>query len=173
MTQPPASLPGTASDDAAAEIRPPETRPARDRFGFLFVTLARAWRRAVEQQLAQEGLTDATWTPLVHLAESGDGISQVDLARRVGLDASSLVRLIDILEGRGLVERAADPRDRRARRLLLTEAGRAEVAQIRTRVRALEDRLLADLDDASLDRLCADLGRIDARLRAAEGDSPG
>lgn len=143
-----------------------DARPVRDRFGFRFVTLARAWRRAVEQKLAEAGLTDATWTPLIHLAESGDGISQVDLARRVGLDASTLVRLIDILEGRGLVERAPDPRDRRARRLLLTAAGRAEVARIRARVGELEEVLLADLDDAALERMCDDMERIETRLSA-------
>ena len=48
--------------------------PSRDRLGFLMVTLTRQWRRFVEEQLAASGLTDATWTPLLHLRAWGDGL---------------------------------------------------------------------------------------------------
>ena len=51
--------------------------PARLRFGIKFVLLARRWRQALDQRLAEVGLSDATWAPLVHLWESGGGISQV------------------------------------------------------------------------------------------------
>ena len=100
--------------------------PARLRFGIKFVLLARRWRQALDQRLAEVGLSDATWAPLVHLWESGGGISQKDLAALVGIDGSSLVRLLDILAGRGLVERRMDPADRRTRLVFLTEAGRAD-----------------------------------------------
>lgn len=89
--------------------------PSRDRLGFLMVTLTRQWRRFVEEQLAANGLTDATWTPLLHLRAWGDGVTQKELAERVGLDGSSLVRLLDILEGKGWVERRADAADRRSK----------------------------------------------------------
>jgi MarR family transcriptional regulator for hemolysin len=94
--------------------------PSRDRLGFLMVTLTRQWRRFVEEQLAASGLTDATWTPLLHLRAWGDGVTQKELAERVGLDGSSLVRLLDILEGKGWVERRADAADRRSKRIFLT-----------------------------------------------------
>ena len=105
--------------------------PERARFGRYFVTLARQWRRAVEGALAGAGLTDATWSPLIQLAEGGDGISQTELAHRLGLDGSSLVRLIDLLEARGFVARELDAQDRRAKRLVLCPAGREEVARVR------------------------------------------
>ena len=54
--------------------------PSRDRLGFLMVTLTRQWRRFVEEQLAANGLTDATWTPLLHLRAWGDGVTQKALA---------------------------------------------------------------------------------------------
>ena len=100
--------------------------PSRDRLGFLMVTLTRQWRRFVEEQLAVSGLTDATWTPLLHLRAWGDGVTQKELAERVGLDGSSLVRLLDILEGKGWVERRADPADRRSKRIFLTEEGKVD-----------------------------------------------
>jgi len=66
--------------------------------------------------------------PLVHLESHGDGLRQNELAAAVGLDSSSLVRLIDRLEGQGLILRVVDEADRRARLLRLTEAGRTAVA---------------------------------------------
>ncbi|MDF3853763.1 MarR family winged helix-turn-helix transcriptional regulator [Paracoccus sp. P2] len=138
--------------------------PARGGFGRYFVTLGRQWRRAVEQALAPAGLTDATWAPLIHLAEGGDGISQTELAARLALDGSTLVRLLDLLEGRGLVERRPDPADRRARRILLTAAGRDEVARLRRLLDRIEAELLADLDDAALDEMLRHLSRIEARI---------
>src|SRR3546814_3268371 len=73
--------------------------------------------------LATAGLPDATWIPLVHLSETGGGITQKELAALVGIDGSSLVRLIDILCRKGLVERRADESDGRARLIHLTPAG--------------------------------------------------
>lgn len=138
----------------------------RLRFGYLFVSLGRAWRRVVDLHLAEAGLSDATWAPLVNLARHGDDISQTELAARVGLDGSSLVRLIDLLAERGFVERQVDPADRRARRLLLTEAGRAEVERILTELGRIETELLADVEEAEIGRMLDAMERIKARTEA-------
>jgi len=45
------------------------------------------------------------------------------LSQRTGMEASSLVRLIDTLERNGLVKRGSDPKDRRRNPLLITEKG--------------------------------------------------
>ncbi|WP_226624808.1 MarR family winged helix-turn-helix transcriptional regulator [Alloyangia pacifica] len=143
-----------------------QTSSPRDRFGFAFVTLARQWHRVVDKHLAEAGLTDATWRPLVHLAEGGDGISQRDLAARIGLDTSTLVRLLDLLEARGLVERRVDPADRRARRIHLTAEGRDELARIRAMLLQAENELLGDLDDKETLAMLDGFARIAARAEA-------
>ena len=71
--------------------------PPRARLGFLMVTLVRQWRRLVEEQLAASGLTDATWTPLIHLRAWGDGVTQKELAERVGLSLSPCHRRVRAL----------------------------------------------------------------------------
>jgi MarR family transcriptional regulator, transcriptional regulator for hemolysin len=53
-----------------------------------------------------------------------EGLSQVDLADVLELQPISLVRLLDRLVEHGLLERRHDPKDRRANRLFLTNAGR-------------------------------------------------
>lgn len=142
----------------------------RTRFGLEFALLARRWRRTLDTRLAEAGLTDATWAPLVHLHESGDGISQKALAALVGLDASSLVRLLDILVARGLVERRTDPADRRARLIYLTGPGRVAVADILRLLNGREAEILADVSDAELTRVMDVFARIARRLPPLDED---
>lgn len=123
---------------------------SRERFGVQFVELARRWRRALDCSLAQTGLTDATWAPLIRLHDAGDGIQQKDLALRLGLREPSLVRLLDVLQDGGLIERRADETDRRAKLVFLTDAGRASVAKIRKILVRIEADILADLSDRDI-----------------------
>ncbi|ANT60611.1 hypothetical protein AYJ57_09680 [Salipiger sp. CCB-MM3] len=135
----------------------------RDRFGFAFVSLARRWHRVVDMRLAEAGLTDATWRPLIHLAEGGDGISQRELAARISLDTSTLVRLLDLLVERGFIERRVDPNDRRARRIHLTEDGRRELSRIRAMLLQAEHDLLSGIGEDELANMLGSFARITAR----------
>lgn len=145
----------------------------RDQFGFVFVTLARRWRRAVDIAISAAGLTDATWAPLVHLSRSGDGVSQTELAGRIGLDTSSLVRLLDLLAEKELLERRVDPDDRRARRIVLTPAGEAEVSRIRHQLAIIERQLLADLTDDEIAAMMTGFAHIASRAEAMlEAEKP-
>ncbi len=70
------------------------------------------------------GLTDATWRPLAYVGKLGDGVRQKELATALSIEGPTLVRLLDNLERRGLIERREDETDRRARGIYLTRAGR-------------------------------------------------
>ncbi|APZ53939.1 MarR family transcriptional regulator [Salipiger abyssi] len=141
----------------------PSSSP-RFRFGIRFSLLARRWRRALDTHLARAGLTDATWVPLIHLEETGGGITQKALAALVGVDGSSLVRVIDILSRQGLVERRTDENDSRARLIHLTARGKRRVAEIRRELASVEARIMADLSDAEIDRMLGHFEAIDRRL---------
>jgi len=140
----------------------------RARFGMRFSLLARRWRRAIDSRLAAAGLTDATWVPLVHLHETGGGITQKELAQRVGVDGSSLVRVLDILCRQNLVERRADASDGRARLIHLTETGQARVAEILRELAAAEAPLLARLGDAELAAMLDAFDRIERQMQDGE-----
>lgn len=144
---------------------PDELSRPRRRFGFQFSVLARQWRRTLDKSLEEAGLTDATWAPLIHLQETGDGISQKDLAVLVGIDGSSLVRLLDILAHKGLIERQVDKDDRRARLIFLTKAGRDAVQEIRLLLSKAEAEMLSDLSDDELHSITDAFDRIGRRLR--------
>ena len=84
---------------------------------------SRLLRNYIEHRAKGRGTTRAQWIVLFRLREQ-EGLSQVDLAEVLELQPISLVRLLDRLVEHGLLERQHDPRDRRANRLFLTEAGR-------------------------------------------------
>jgi MarR family transcriptional regulator, transcriptional regulator for hemolysin len=87
-------------------------------------------------------LEDLGVSPRAHLvlsaAMSGDH-TQTELAKRVGLDKTTMVVTLDELESAGLAERKPSKTDRRARVIGVTTAGRRKVRQaeeIAERVRA-------------------------------------
>lgn len=143
--------------------------PDRARFGVTFSLLARRWRRLIEAHLATTGLTDATWLPLVHLDATGGGLTQKGLAALVGVDGSSLVRVLDILERDGLIERRRDAADGRARLIHLTESGETRVAEIQTALKTAETAMLVDLSDADLGVMLENFRAIDRRMAEREG----
>ncbi|WP_432695547.1 MarR family winged helix-turn-helix transcriptional regulator [Marinobacterium sp. YM272] len=136
-------------------------------FGYRLVSLARHWRRFVDLRLAEAGLSDATWIPLMHLYRSGDGISQKELASRAGLDKSTLVRLIDLLVEKSLLERRVDAEDRRARRIYLTALGRAQVETINALLQRTENEALGNLDREALVQMLNYFETIETRLNQA------
>jgi DNA-binding MarR family transcriptional regulator len=68
-----------------------------------------------------------------------DGLSAVELARRAGLEPSTMTGLLDRMERDKLLTRHADPGDRRAQRIYLTETGRS----VRKPTLAVVNRTLA------------------------------
>lgn len=147
----------------------------RNRFGMLFVMVARRWRETLDTKLAEVGLTDASWCPLVHIGRSGGGLSQKELAARIGIDQSSLVRLLDILVEKGLIERRQDREDRRVNSLFLTEAGSETMGGIQQMLDKVERQLLSDFDNTAMANLVHAIERIDSRIkemREIDGATP-
>lgn len=84
-------------------------------------------------------LTVEQWTVLNRLVEA-DGITQRELARKAAKNPTTLARILDKMEKKGLVERREHGRDARAFRVTLTRRGRA----LREELAPLALRALAD-----------------------------
>ena len=100
-------------------------QPANSRREVLFLLsdVARTMRTYIDQRAREHGMTRAQWGVLARL-ERREGMTQAEMAEALEIQPISLVRLIDRLCLHGLVERRPHPRDRRANRLYLTDAGR-------------------------------------------------
>jgi len=86
---------------------------------------AHATEHQLELQLEHLGLSLAKLAALKALAEAGESLPLTRLAERLSCVKSNITQLVDRLETDGLVQRQADPNDRRARLAVLTPAGQA------------------------------------------------
>jgi DNA-binding MarR family transcriptional regulator len=135
--------------------------------------LTRELRREMSDLMASEQwAVDAGFRPpcvgvMAVVSELGP-VSQRQISDHLGLDASDVVGVLDILERAGMVERRRDPDDRRRHAVVLTRAGEEasrRLAELRSQV---EDRVLAGLEPAERRRL-ADLLDRALHSRATAG----
>jgi len=102
----------------------------RSEIGFLIARVSRLLRCEADQAFSAHGLSQASAIPLIVLSRLGKCVRQGALADEVGIEGPSLVRLIDLLQAEGLVERREDPTDRRAKMLHLTALGEIRADEI-------------------------------------------
>ena len=92
--------------------------------------------------LAARGSLSASHVHITrHLAL--DGLRLTDLARRANLTKQAMGKLVEQCEAWGLVERLADPRDARAKRIVFTAVGLIWLGAFREAVAQAEDELRA------------------------------
>ncbi|MEU6549505.1 MarR family transcriptional regulator [Streptomyces sp. NPDC046915] len=101
-------------------------------------------RARLDELVKPAGITALQYTALTVL-ERHDGLSAAQLARDSFVTAQSMADLVRSLEGRGLVRRERNPRNRRELLILLTDAGRELLAGFADPVRELEERMVAEL----------------------------
>jgi DNA-binding MarR family transcriptional regulator len=101
-------------------------------------------RSRLDELVRPCGITALQYTALTVL-ERHDGLSAAQLARDSFVTAQSIADLVRSLETRGLVRRERNPKSRRELLILLTEEGRALLAEHEGPVRELEERMVRDL----------------------------
>lgn len=129
---------------------------------------ARSLRRAFDQRAAGVGVTRPQWRVLARLKRE-PRLRQVELAERLDMEPITLCRIVDRLEEGGLVERKADPDDRRAWRLELTDKAAPLVRQLRSLARDLAAEATDGLGDAELKDLQERLAAIRANVARTGG----
>src|SRR5690606_7430908 len=135
-------------------------------FAMQLTQLSRAWRAELDRRLVDIGLSQARWLVLLHLSRFEAAPTQSQLAQSVGVEGPTLARLLDSLEGQGLVRRLEAPEDRRAKRVMLCETALPLIQRIQRIADELREQLLAGIDPADL-QLCQQVHRrILANLQA-------
>ena len=138
---------------------------------FAINDVARLLRTYADQKAAQFGMTRAKWAVLARL-DRAEGLKQSELADMLDLHPISLTRLLDGLCDNGLIERRADPEDRRAKRLYLKPAARPLLERLTAVGEALMEQALEGLDEERLAALHADITRLKTNLRQAIQHKP-
>jgi DNA-binding MarR family transcriptional regulator len=132
--------------------------------GQLFFRLWRASHTRVAAALESLGLTPPLFG-LLNLLGALQGASQQELGKAMGVDPSTMVALIDELEGSGLAKRQPHPTDRRARAVVLTPKGRRLRERGRQKASQVEDEVLGGLS-------AADRRELVRLLRLAHSSAP-
>jgi len=137
----------------------------------------RAWRLYFESALALNDVLDAElerdvgiplrwYDALVHLEETPEGLRMNELAERILYSKSGFTRVVDRLEGAGLVQRVRPDNDRRSILVVLTDEGRSAMERARRHHRhAIEEHFSRHLSDTDIKALTRALAKLSAHAR--------
>ena len=136
-------------------------------FGFLMHDVSRLLRKTFDRHARTIGLTRAQWRVLAHLSRN-EGIKQAGLAEILEIKPITLARLLDRLDAHGWVERRLDPKDKRARRLFLTNKGRSIIRELRVVALSVREEALSGLTESEQDLLIDQLRAVKENLLLAD-----
>jgi len=139
------------------------SRCMEDNIGSMVAQVARLMRRAFDERAREIGVTRPQWQVL-SLLELHAGINQGGLADILEVEPITLGRMIDRLQEADLVERRADPADRRAWRLFLTAKGEGLMQLMRPYAHATIEHMLDGIDDSARGQLRQTLDRMRSNL---------
>jgi DNA-binding MarR family transcriptional regulator len=137
-------------------------------FGFLLKEVSRRYVNRFEVRAAEIPLNLAQAKALVRL-EKNEGVSQARLAELAEVDPMTMVRILDRMEAEGLLERRADPADRRARCLYLTAKARPILNEIWRLSEEIRAEIFAGVSQQERERFMVVLERLYANISELEG----
>ena len=137
--------------------------------------LAREMRRHISDLMAEDTWAAAAgFRPpcmgVLAIVAALQPVSQREISDKLGLDASDLVGVLDVLEQAGLVERRRDPEDRRRHAVVLTPMGERAAHHFEVLRSQAEARALAGLDPDERRQLTELLARAARPTAVAEGE---
>jgi MarR family transcriptional regulator, transcriptional regulator for hemolysin len=137
-------------------------------FGFLLKETSRRYVLRFEQRAAELSLTLNQCKALAQL-QRHEGVSQARLAELTDVEPMAMVRILDRMEADQLIERRADPADRRARQLYLTPQAEPLLEQIWHLADLTRAELFAGIAKADRDTFMRVLEQVHANVSALDG----
>ncbi|WP_061293242.1 MarR family winged helix-turn-helix transcriptional regulator [Herbidospora cretacea] len=129
---------------------PPAQQPVKPapRLSYLVYRLERRIRARLDEELVRHGITTTEYMALGEL-HMRDGLSSAELARIAFVTPQAMNMVVRDLEQRGLIERDAHPDGGRVLRIHLTRQGQAALRSCDRSIDAIEEEMLAEVDDAA------------------------
>ena len=132
---------------------------------FLATDVGRLFRKRFNVAARQLGVTGAQWRMLVAIRRT-PGINQAAIAAWLEVEAITAGRMVDRLEKAGLVERRADPADRRTWLLYLTPQADCQMENLSTFADGVFEEALTGFSQAEHTTLLTLLDRVRTNLSA-------
>lgn len=136
--------------------------------GYLISRIYALNRSQLEAEFESEDINFTQWRVLMCLRD-GLADTSADISRELSHDKGSMTRLIDQLEGRGMIRRQRDKGDRRLVFLTLTASGRAAVNRPIPKLVSYYNALLADFSPQEVNLLTQMLTKLRGALKTIDG----
>lgn len=149
-----------------------ETRSWDLRLGYLIHDVSRLRRVTYDRELAPLGITRSQWWVLAFVSRN-DGLPQTQLANELDVGKVALGSLIDRLQSAGFVERRADEKDRRVKRVFLTDKARQLIERIGPVNESFNARILKDIPRQDLELTSRTLYTMKTNLLALAAEREG
>lgn len=153
-----------------------DTRSWDLRLGYLIHDVSRLRRVCFDRELAPLGITRSQWWVLAFISRN-DGLPQTQLANELDVGKVALGSLIDRLQSAGFVDRIPDARDRRVKRVFLTDKARQLIKDIAPVNDSFNAKILGGIPREDLELTARTLYRMKQNLIALtngdEGDDGG
>ena len=155
-------------------LTPQLSAPAVDAFVRLLRAHAATTRQLSAELVNDHGLTINDYEALLRLARADDQkLKRVELAESLILTASGVTRLLDGLERSGYVEKGSCDSDARVTYAVLTDAGRAKLAEAsKSHIASIRALFEERLDSRELATLAELLGRLPGGVADGDDCSP-
>jgi len=114
------------------------------------VVAARRWRKVANDRLKPLEQTMVQWETLYLVAYSGEELNQSQLSRLLGVHGPTMLRMLDSLARKGLIERQQSHEDLRVTINRITPRGRAVISRIMRLSNELRREVLSDVDESEL-----------------------
>lgn len=113
------------------------------------VVAARRWRKLANDRIKPLGQTMSRWETLYLVAYSEEELNQTELARLIGVEGPTMIRMLDSLAREGLIERQQSHHDLRVTINRITDEGRRVITEIMGVTNELRREVLngVDLDE--------------------------
>jgi len=136
-----------------------------DSLGYWIITTSRLYQRAIDEELAPEGITYRQWQTIGYLALEGS-LTQKELAYRMQIEPSTLVGVLDRMERDGWIVRNPCQQDRRRKQIRLTALAEPVWEKIVGCAKRVRERASADFTPSELKQLNYLLEKVRRSLSA-------
>jgi DNA-binding MarR family transcriptional regulator len=135
--------------------------------GHLTARFYRAIMKQINREFSEAGLqiTLEQWPILIYVWEH-NGVFQVDLAKKLFKDKTTIARLVAGIEAAGMIARVPNPSDGRGKSVYLTEKGKTMMSKATAIVQKLDEIATGGIDEHEL-KICRDVLRNIHRNLAA------
>lgn len=128
--------------------------------------ISRAWRYQMNQRLKPLGLNLSTRMVLLQLHRNPQGLMQRELARKLGIESPTLVRLLDILEKKQWIQRTVSTDDKRRKYAVLTPKANEKLKIIEKLSRELRAEMMQGLTIDEIESSTQVMQKMKANLLA-------